>query len=228
LANVIQQTDIFTFDSVQGLQREIIIVDLTVSNKLGFLRDPARLMVALSRPRSMLIIVGNIGELEKSSDGQSFKSSKISQLFEYIKRKNFRVSITGKLAEGWKAPFATADDLGERRIAFVRNEQAAVNLAFIPDETPTYVVHDIEPGITQTEYQPERPQVTRATDLQAEDTAADDANPPNNSWATDEANHPDNSWATNIDDANKNNPSSHDEADEEADEEDRAKLDWGY
>jgi len=52
---------------VQGSEREFIIVDLTVTDDLGFLSLTNRINVALSRARSGLLVIGNYTALERSS-----------------------------------------------------------------------------------------------------------------------------------------------------------------
>jgi len=134
LANKVKDTQAFTFDSVQGLEREVIIVDLTSTSHIGFLRDPARLVVALSRPRSMLIIIGNMEGLEKDNRRNSFKKTTLYKLFEYIKSIGACVSVTGERATKWVAPFAIATDLAERRLAYVHDNDAEALLAYEPRE----------------------------------------------------------------------------------------------
>ena len=170
LANEIDKTDIFTFDSVQGMQREVIICDLTITDKVGFLKDPGRLMVALSRCRSMLIIIGNIPQVEKRMDGMAYKNSKIAQLFDYVKSNNFRVCVVGELEKEWQAQFDTADDLGDRRIAFVRNENVAANVAFTQAPVKTYVLGNMnKDGEADKQYQEERAQIPRSGDTEMAD-----------------------------------------------------------
>ena len=54
------------FDTFQGGERSIIVADLVVDGTPGFLTQPNRLNVALSRARDGLYIVGNIGAYERS------------------------------------------------------------------------------------------------------------------------------------------------------------------
>ena len=54
--------EVATVDSFQGKEADICIFSVTLSNSadfLGFLRSMKRLNVALSRPKDLLIIVGN-------------------------------------------------------------------------------------------------------------------------------------------------------------------------
>jgi superfamily I DNA and/or RNA helicase len=55
-------------DGFQGRENTVIILNLVRANstgKLGFLRQPNRLNVALSRAQSLLIIVGNLDVFKK-------------------------------------------------------------------------------------------------------------------------------------------------------------------
>ncbi len=57
-----RNVNVSTIDSFQGHERPVIIISLVRSNKdgrVGFLCDPRRLTVALSRARSALIFIGN-------------------------------------------------------------------------------------------------------------------------------------------------------------------------
>ena len=54
--------EVATVDSFQGRETDVTIFSVTLSNTvdfLGFLRSANRLNVALSRPRDLLIIVGD-------------------------------------------------------------------------------------------------------------------------------------------------------------------------
>lgn len=51
-----------TIDSMQGQESDIVILSMTRSNRygrIGFLNDSRRMNVALSRARTLLIIVGD-------------------------------------------------------------------------------------------------------------------------------------------------------------------------
>lgn len=52
-----------TIDSVQGVERDIVIYSNTRTNGIGFLENPQRLNVALTRAKKCLIVIGTFENL---------------------------------------------------------------------------------------------------------------------------------------------------------------------
>lgn len=52
-----------TIDAFQGQEKDIIIISVGRSKGIGFLADPQRLNVALTRARRCMIMCGNFREL---------------------------------------------------------------------------------------------------------------------------------------------------------------------
>jgi predicted DNA helicase len=81
LQAMFKEYEIDTVDSFQGREKDVVIISFVRSNEqnvLGFLTDYRRLNVSISRAKSKLILVGNIGVL---------KSHKMyNYLFNYIKQ----------------------------------------------------------------------------------------------------------------------------------------------
>jgi hypothetical protein len=88
-ADHINETAILTFDSVEGCEREYAIVDLTITDKFGFLKLSNRINVALSRARSGLLVIGNYTALERShydkNKAGSFNKTAIAKLINWYK-----------------------------------------------------------------------------------------------------------------------------------------------
>lgn len=57
--------EVGTIDSFQGRERDVIIISCVRTDGVGFLSDPQRLNVALTRARCSLIVCGNFRSLEK-------------------------------------------------------------------------------------------------------------------------------------------------------------------
>uniref|UniRef100_A0A1I8N6F5 FHA domain-containing protein n=1 Tax=Musca domestica TaxID=7370 RepID=A0A1I8N6F5_MUSDO len=53
-----------TIDSYQGLEKDVIVISNARTNGIGFLSNPQRLNVALTRPKKCLILCGNFKNLE--------------------------------------------------------------------------------------------------------------------------------------------------------------------
>ncbi|KAK0167132.1 hypothetical protein PV327_004569 [Microctonus hyperodae] len=62
----IKTCDINTVDSFQGSERDVIIISCVRSRGIGFLNDPNRLCVSLTRAKRCLIICGNFSTFEKN------------------------------------------------------------------------------------------------------------------------------------------------------------------
>jgi ATP-dependent RNA/DNA helicase IGHMBP2 len=63
---ILNDCKISTVDSFQGSELDFIIISTVRSNskgKVGFIKDPRRLNVALSRPKEGLIIIGDLNTL---------------------------------------------------------------------------------------------------------------------------------------------------------------------
>ena len=77
--------DVDTVDAFQGSQKDIIIYSTVRSSSnpygIGFLKSEARINVAFSRARCLLIIVGDIEFL----DNYRIRGNKFPQIIEYIK-----------------------------------------------------------------------------------------------------------------------------------------------
>lgn len=65
-AGIEDVVDFNTVDGFQGQEKDVVILSCVRSHGLGFLNDFRRVNVAITRAKSNLFIVGNVGNLEKS------------------------------------------------------------------------------------------------------------------------------------------------------------------
>ena len=61
-----ERVSVYTIDSAQGLEKDVVLLALTRSDGVGFLNNPKRLNVALTRARRALYIIGNLSSLSVS------------------------------------------------------------------------------------------------------------------------------------------------------------------
>ncbi|WP_267523358.1 AAA domain-containing protein [Campylobacter sp. MG1] len=93
------EIDIGTVDSFQGSDRDIIIYDCVRSgdgkkSKIDFIADEKRLNVSLSRSKKLLLIVGDIEFLYKSSTNKGINPFK--EIIEYMDKNNYEIRTLGE------------------------------------------------------------------------------------------------------------------------------------
>lgn len=93
------EIDIGTVDSFQGSDRDIIIYDCVRSgggkkSKIDFIADEKRLNVSLSRSKKLLLIVGDIEFLHKSSTNKGINPFK--EIIEYMDENNYEIRTLGE------------------------------------------------------------------------------------------------------------------------------------
>ena len=91
--------EISTVDGFQGREKEIIVLSLVRSNQkhqVGFLSDKRRLNVAITRPRRMLIVVGDIDTITNGNENENLF---LKHFGEYCNDNATNVNISGSLME---------------------------------------------------------------------------------------------------------------------------------
>ena len=81
---------VMNIDAFLGLERDIVILPLTIGNKLGFMKNTQRLCVALTRCRVGFLLIGNP---EKMSQASNYKSTKLAQVIAEIQGSNGFVNL---------------------------------------------------------------------------------------------------------------------------------------
>jgi hypothetical protein len=92
--------EISTVDGFQGREKEIIILSLVRSNQkhqVGFLSDRRRLNVAITRPRRMLVVIGDIDTI--TNDEGENNNLFLKHFGEYCDKNATAVNIIGSLME---------------------------------------------------------------------------------------------------------------------------------
>ena len=92
--------EISTVDGFQGREKEIIILSLVRSNQkhqVGFLSEKRRLNVAITRPRRMLIVIGDIDTI--TNDEEKNSDLFLKHFGEYCNDNATQVNIIGSLLE---------------------------------------------------------------------------------------------------------------------------------
>jgi len=106
----------------------------------------------------MLIIIGNIADLEANNQNPKLQRSIIWKLIERCKRHHYYIDVTSQLAEAWLAEFTTAENLGEKRIHYVCNNTMAT--PFKPGEQLPLNAPNIKyPGLADVEFHPSLPRI---------------------------------------------------------------------
>jgi hypothetical protein len=96
------QVRIVSIDDVQGTEGSVVILDTTVSDKPGFMAVSNRMIVALSRAKDGILIIGNSDSLEKGERTESpVKYLAIGKTWAYCKaRGTFFKNDEGHIING--------------------------------------------------------------------------------------------------------------------------------
>lgn len=93
---------------------------------------------------------------------------------EHCKSHHFCVDVTDEIAKTWQAEFAIAEDLGEKRIHYVRNNAMATQFVFdAPVLQPFNVPNFGQAGPTDIEVQSSLPTVPTASAIEPADVFQD-------------------------------------------------------
>ena len=90
--------EISTIDAFQGSEKEVIILSAVRANtegKLGFLKNPQRMNVAITRAKKQFILIANAKTLEKEKQWASFIQNFNFKILD--QNENKRTSRTVKL-----------------------------------------------------------------------------------------------------------------------------------
>lgn len=86
-------------DAYQGRQADIVSVDLPNHETMGFLEDPARLNVGLSRAKHGLVVVANTSMVTKN---RFYAKSYLARVFSFPKRAGSSKQLTNRDLEEFR------------------------------------------------------------------------------------------------------------------------------
>jgi hypothetical protein len=107
-----QKVTVNTVDGFQGDEREIIILSCVCSGgNIGFLNDPRRLNVAITRPKNTLIVLGNARTLEETNSDLKIMIADLRRRTRFFTEKQ----LDGFLGKTTEAK-ATATNKGKKAV----------------------------------------------------------------------------------------------------------------
>ena len=125
------QCHLVSFDSVQGTESSWVIVDTVVTDFFGFLQETSRIVVALSRARDGLIIVGNAQGLEAANKNTArmYHRSPLGKAIDWCKQQGMEFPRPAQVKRAKKQWLLTGlkSYLHEWRLNS-RGDQAAIKL----------------------------------------------------------------------------------------------------
>ena len=83
----LQNISCMSYDTMQGMEAGIVVTTLTVTKRIGFLRDKRRLNTEATRPRFGHIIIGTSLEMEKD---RAYRGSAVKDLVDFCKENGIR------------------------------------------------------------------------------------------------------------------------------------------
>lgn len=98
---------ILTFDAAIGKEFDYVLMDLLVARTHGFLADRRRLVVALTRARNGLIIVGNVKQIEFANRGRG--KSAVASLARILEPHKVTIQVARKKSTYPKCKFYTPE-----------------------------------------------------------------------------------------------------------------------
>jgi hypothetical protein len=169
IAPIVGEVQVFTVDGIQGGEVEIAIYDTTVAGSLKFVRDTARNLLAITRPRAGLIIIGSpqvVKAYYASEKSWQFSSSAYYKVWKWCVDNNVYINTANsrhkKIYDRLIAPFE-ADEVTQR----VYRQRA-------DDLTPISFSNDVEFNLII-------PDFTAAAHFDSAGTQDDEAGASNNS-----------------------------------------------
>ena len=133
----VDRIKVATFDASQGQQYDFVLMDILVGDQPGFLKDPRRLTVALSRARNGMIIVAPKEKTDKLGKEARF----VCDVVNYMNPWKFPLGT-----EGAKLPDADGNTPKQPRAKMPKCEffdprtRSIINHIFVPTGQPLAAV----------------------------------------------------------------------------------------
>lgn len=83
----LQRISCVSYDNMQGMEANIVVTTLTVTTRIGFLRDRRRLNTEATRPRFGHIIIGAIRDMEKD---RGYRESAVKDVVDFCVENRLR------------------------------------------------------------------------------------------------------------------------------------------
>lgn len=124
----LEKVSCISYDTMQGMEANIIVTTLTVTKRIGFLRDRRRLNTEATRPRFGHVIIGASRDMETD---KAYRGSAVKDIVDFCRENHLRKSVD---LEKMKCVHIPSVNVEER--SFVDRSARVGEAATLQTETP--------------------------------------------------------------------------------------------